>query len=207
MKMINNNINQASLSELINTPTTCLTNKVKKISVDKFYIINFSDDFLEKSLTTNSAINFYRYIEYLYSYSKDRELFMDVDGCGNLMLRISSTLSEAYMSLIFNQNGVVEFLSLEKGYSKQDKDLTPYYLKGSMETSENFDYAYKIGRLLAILDGIHKEVIPSVKKYINDFEDIFGDIENSSIIDSYKKKKNKLYTKEIEFDNECIRMK
>lgn len=126
--------------------------RIKEIIEDFFHEIEFSDDFLKKNINSHSAINFFRYICFFKKYSLTRNLFIDADCHEYLTIRINSN-SNYFLSLVFNKNGVVDFLSLETGFSDNDGKVKPFHMRGSLETSENFDNAYKIRRLLAMLDN------------------------------------------------------
>ncbi|OYQ81613.1 hypothetical protein B9T19_02810 [Ignatzschineria sp. F8392] len=125
---------------------------VKKELSKVFNDVDFAGDFLKRSIEPKSAVSFSRYIEFFIPYSCNQQLFIDIDDSNNLTLRVNAQ-KNYFLSLIFKKNGVVDFLSLERSQAIITDGSSPFYLKGSIDTSGNFDDAYKIKRLLAILDS------------------------------------------------------
>lgn len=143
------------MHNLINTVMNINDNKkvpkiVKKELERSFQKVDFSNDFLKRSIEPKSAISFFRYVEFFAPYSYEQQLLIDIDDSYNLTLRIKAK-KNYFLSLIFKKNGVVDFLSLDMAQIIR-ADESPFYLRGSIETSGNFDNAYKIKRLLAILN-------------------------------------------------------
>lgn len=116
----------------------------------------FSDLFREKEVDTYSIVNLKRYRFALQKYMNSHHQFtFDLDSKNCITLQITTTNNPTILSLTFQRNGLVDFLSIESFDNQQESK--PFYLQGTIETSNNRKYAYKLERLLNMLDVLTYE--------------------------------------------------
>lgn len=115
-----------------------------------------SEEIFEKKLERNSLVNFIRYFNELEFFLKKREFYVDLTELGFLNIRLMSrNQNTGYMELIFNKNGKVDYLSLDKEYDPLEKKT--YVMRGHIETSDRLQKSYKINRLMSILRHLDLE--------------------------------------------------
>lgn len=136
------------------SPTDVLYESFSKID----YLKYLSEDFKEKKSNKNSVINFVRYLQQVSYFISNRTTLIDINNKGQILLSFQcSNKSMTRLDLVFNENGKVDFVSLDKEYDIKEKKT--FVLRGSIETSDIFSKSYKIQRLLVML------------KYLDIYED------------------------------------
>ena len=124
--------------------------------IEHNFDLYFSDLFREKEIDTYSIINLKRYRFALQKYMNSYHQFtFDLDSKNCITLQITTTNNPTILSLTFQRNGLVDFLSIES-FDNQEESK-PFYLQGTIETSNNRKYAYKLERLLNMLDVLTYE--------------------------------------------------
>lgn len=116
--------------------------------------LNF--DFFRNSCDKYSALNFLKYSEDLFVFYSERKCDLVLDENGILTMRLLSSRS-AYLSLTFERNGKVSFVSLDKEYDPAEKKT--YVMRGTIETSNLSKNSYKIKRLLSVLNFFDMESV------------------------------------------------
>lgn len=141
-------------------------NSIKNYKSYNHFIFNFfqesgyesslSEEILDKSLEKNSLINFIRYFNELEYFLRKRDFYVDLTELGFLNIRfMSRNRNSGYLELVFNKNGKVDFVSLDKEYDPLEKKT--YVMRGYIETSDRLQKSYKINRLMSILRHLDVE--------------------------------------------------
>lgn len=131
----------------INTPHIIL-NKMITNHADIFNGIQLKD------LDIDSFINFSRYYPYLIKYFNNNyyiNIKININGILTLILesKVGACIS---LSLTFLNTGIVNFLSLDKDFVREDNQT--YVFSGEFCVSNNLGKGVKIKRLLAIFECI-----------------------------------------------------
>lgn len=138
--------------ELQRSLNTLFTNHEIKNNCDLYC----SDLLYDKDIDEYSLLNLQRYGLVLQKYMNSHHQFtFDLDSKNCIILQITTTNNPTILSLTFQRNGLVDFLSIESFDHQQESK--PFYLKGTIETSNNKRYAYKLERLLGMLDVLTYE--------------------------------------------------
>lgn len=101
-----------------------------------------------------SFLNFVRYQHHLKSYLRKLK-FNHNWNKGVLSITFINNITLVSFQLIFQQNGVVKFLSLDKDYD--DNETLSYVIDGTFSSSSLVHKSYKIMRLMGILTEISNE--------------------------------------------------
>lgn len=163
-------------------PTVLLYESLNNINCLEY----LSEDFVEKESNKKSVVNFVRYLQQVSFFISKKRTIIDINNKGQVFLSFQcKNKSLTRLDLTFNENGKVDFISIDKEYDSREKKT--FVLRGSIETSDMFSKSYKIQRLLMML------------KYLDSYEDNFAkDFFKSSfsIQESNYSKKKHITTKE-----------
>lgn len=117
------------------------------------------DDFeILKNISSHTDISFFSFINFV-RYQTFFKRFISLPhqiNWNNKILSITFNTENQYstnLQLIFQENGIVRFLSLDRDEDNEDSRLS-YAIDGTFSSSEFLDKSHKIEYLVAILDKI-----------------------------------------------------
>lgn len=182
------NIETNLLFELSNCINTTSSTSVKSTLLDEYnkfldsfgrkdnylFFKEFKDNYDEFKIIQNTSfediqifsfLNFARYQLYLKKYLKKLSCYPNWNK-GILSITFeNNNLTSTNFQLIFQSNGLVRFLSLDKDHD--ENETLSYVIDGSFSSSSLISKSYKIKRLLGILVEILNENNPPIFKSDN----------------------------------------
>ena len=117
-----------------------------------------------------SFLNFVRYQQYIKPYLRKLKFNPNWNkGILSVTFEINNSTS-AKFQLIFQQNGIVRFLSLDKDHD--DEETLSYVIDGTFSSSSLIRKSYKIKRLMGILTEVLNEECEEEHISDNDMQEL-----------------------------------